>query len=442
MTGADSHIQPRQRILVLGAYGLIGYGIAKKLVAEGHAVTGLGRNMTTATRVLPELPWVERDMSALDDIDAWRGVLDGFSVVVNCSGALQDGAEDDLEAVHHHSVAALSQACAKSDIHLVQISAVGATLDASTPFLASKARGDHAIKTSGARYHLFRPGLVLAPNAYGGTALLRMVSAFPWVQPIAMPDAQIQSVALEDVACAVSAAIDGRLPDKFEVDLVEAETHSLRDVVASMRHWLGFQPARVEIALPAIAVRLVSKVADALAHLGWRSPLRSTAVQVLSDGVRGTPADLTAFGVPPISSLRRTLDRIPVGARDRLQARMALMTPLILFGLALFWLASGIVGLLRVSDAASVLEAAGWSEPLSIGSVVFWAFVDIAIGVAFAFRRYAPGACWAAVAVSVFYLGASTFVVPALWIDPLGPLVKIVPGILLALVARIALESR
>ena len=133
---------------------------------------------------------------------------------------------------------------------------------------------------------------------------------------------------------------------------------------------------------------------------------------------------------------------MPAWVEDRQSARMALLTPLIIFVLCLFWLASGLIGLARAGEAAIVLETAGWPHALAFGSVAFWAIVDIAIAAAFAFCKSAPLACWAAVGVSTFNLVASTFAVPILWIDPLGPLVKVILGILLAMVARIALETR
>lgn len=426
----------------MGAYGLIGYGITKRLEGDGHRVTGLGRNSATAHRVLPGLPWITRDVGALCDVPGWDDVLDGISVVVNCAGALQDGPEDDLEAVHHHAVAALASACAARDIALIQISAVGAEPDASTAFMSSKARGDEAVRSSGAKFHIFRPGLVLAANAYGGTTMLRMLAAFPMIQPIAAPDAIVQTVSLDDVARAVAAAVEGEIPYGFEGDLIEPDTHTLRELVAAVRHWLGFAPARLDLPLPAFGVALVSKLADTLSHLGWRSPLRTTALKVLTDGVRGEPADLAPFNLPPTNTLQQTLSSMPVGAQDRLSARMALLFPVIIFTLSAFWIASGIIGIARAQDAALVLEAVGWPTGLAITSVIFWGLVDIAIGVAFAFRKYAYHACWAAVGVSLIYLGASTIFTPHLWADPLGPLVKIVPTILLAIVARAALDTR
>lgn len=431
-----------KKVLVVGAYGLIGHGVSKRLLAEGYLVAGLGRNLQAARRVLPNIHWIEQDIRCLTEVATWREILEDFSTVVNCSGALQGGPDDDLEIVHHKAVAALAQACAVEDIGLIQISAVGAKPDASTHFLASKGLGDAAIKAAGGDWHIFRPGLVLASNAYGGTTMLRMLAAFPWVQPIAKPATKIQTISLDDVASVVVAATNGDVPNGTEIDLVEPQTHSLRDVVLQIRHWLGFPFARFEVPVPDFGVTVVSKIADALSWLGWRSPLRSTAMRVLSEGVQGVPEDLGRFGLTEASTLSQTLSQTTVSAQDRLFARMSLLAPIILACLSGFWLASGIIAIARVQEAAQVLRDAGWSVGLAIASVLFWAVVDIAIGIAFAFRKYARAACWMSVSVSLFYLVASTIAVPSLWIDPLGPLIKVVPAIVLALVARVVLDTR
>ena len=209
-----------------------------------------------------------------------------------------------------------------------------------------------------------------------------------------------------------------------------------------MRTWLGFRPAKFEIILPDFCLTAIAKLADILSWFGWRSPLRSTAVKVLTDGVKGTYPDLTRFGVPQLSSLNQALSNMSVSVQDRLFARMALLTPIIFICLSLFWLTSGIVGIVKVNEAAQVLQDVGWSPRTSVLSVLFWSVVDIAIGVAFALRKHVHTACVASIGVTVFYLMASTFVVPSLWLDPLGPLVKTLPAIVLALVARVVLETR
>lgn len=428
-------------VLVIGAYGLIGEGVTRRLIADGHRVSGFGRNANTARRVLPYLQWNFGDLRDFSHQSHWGEALGGVQVVVNCSGALQNSGDDDLEAVHVDAVSALSAACAERGIHLIQISSVGATEKAQTKFLSTKGKGDSFVRNSGADYQIFRPGLVLAGNAYGGTALLRMLAAWPVVQPIALPDSKIQTISLSDIAEVVSMAVAGNIPKAVECDLVENNEHSLREVLTEFRTWLGFRQAVSEVVLPKWALGPISAIADGLSRLGWRSPLRTTAMQVLNDGVKGQANALTQQNVE-FSSLRQTLQSTPVGAQDRLMARMSLMMPAILLALTLFWLCSGLIGLWKVGVAAEVLIISGWSKVFAVASVVFWAVVDIGIGVAFAFRKYARLACWFAVGVSAFYLGAASIVSPHLWSDPLGPLVKVVPGILLAIVARITLDAR
>lgn len=428
--------------LVIGAYGLIGLNIATALQARGVHVTGLGRKASTAQRVLPNVPWVIRDVQTLTTPAQWEPLLKDVSHVINCSGILQDGPSDRLETIHVTCVEALAQACARLDRHLVQISAVGAVLNADTAFLSTKARGDAAIERAGGRYHIFRPGLVIAPQAYGGSAMLRMLAAFPIIQPIALADAKIQTLSANDLANAVCAAVDGAIPAGFVGDLVEAETHTLKDVVGHMRAWLGFAPARTHIHCPQWAMNLVSRAADGLSKLGWRSPLRRTAVTTLKNGVIGRYTDLTHFGMAPPQTLTQTLRAAPSTSQDRLAARMALLMPVMMITLCVFWLYSGVVGLLELSAAAQVLMDVAWPAWLAQASVVFWAVVDIAIAAGFAMRRFAKTACIAAVVVSGVYLVSSTLVVPSLWLDPLGPLSKVLPGMVLALVARAALEGR
>ena len=429
-------------VLILGAYGLVGFGVAKQLSMEGNNIIGFGRCGATAHRVLPDINWVIGDLRTYSQTRDWHEALEGITAVVNCSGALQDGPDDDLEVIHHHMVAALAAACAARDIHLVQISAVGAALGASTRFLSSKARGDAAIRASGVRYNIFRPGLILAPHAYGGTALLRMLAAIPAIQPVAYPGAQIQTVSLSDVSHAVALALSGAVPEGCECDLVEGQTHSLQDVVTKLRRWLGFGTPRIHMAVPDPVARAISKCADGLAWLGWNSPLRTTGVQVLRDGIKGDPSGWDALHLRKMSSLDQTLGAMHPSAADRLSARLALLTPLIIATLSLFWCLSGLIALAGLDQASGVLEDAGWQAALARRSVVFWAVVDLALGVAILIRKFARLACWAMVGTSIFYLISSSVYVPQLWLDPLGPLLKILPAILLALVARVVLENR
>ena len=430
------------RILVIGAYGMIGQGIVRHLTEEGHHVTGLGRSPREARRAFPALEWYFHDIAHMTIAADWLPYLREIDVVVNAAGALQDGPADDLTAVHATAIAALAEACALHGTALVQISSIGVKPDASTHFFRSKAAGDAAVRASGARHWILRPGLVISDTAYGATGLLRMLAAVPLVQPMAMGAVPVQTVGIRDLARAVCACIAGTVPEGTEADLVEEAPHSLAEITAALRAWLGFPPARATLNAPRWALSLASAGADALGRLGWRSPLRSNALTALSDEVLGNPAPWRAAGGPPIARLDDTLAAMPARPEDRLAARIRLAMPFTLATLALFWALSGLIGLAQIGRAAAILADAGWPLWLSLLSVAAWACVDIALAALLLWRPTARRAALGMVAVSLAYLGLGTLFTPALWADPLGPLLKILPGAMLALAALPMLESR
>ncbi len=430
-------------ILVIGGYGFIGSAIALELSRMGHPVRGLGRSAARGQRMLPEIDWIEGDLRAMTTPDDWTAALDGITAVVNAAGALQEGVRDDLNAVHNTAIRALIAACVAQNVQrIVQISAAGVSPDAATVFFRSKARGDQAVRESGLDWSILHPGLVIGPDAYGGTALLRGLAAFPCVQPLVLGDTPVQTVALADVARAACLAAGGKLPPGAEADLVTPETRPLRDVISGFRRWLGFAPARREVALPGWMTRPTTIIADALGWLGWRSPLRSTALTALAEGVRGDPGPWQALTGETLPGLRATLAAMPATVQERRFSRLYLVMPLAVATLSAFWLASGLIGLWQWRAAAALLDPAGL--PGGIAPALVWAgaALDIALGLAVLARPWARAACLGMAGLSLAYLGLGTALTPWLWADPLGALVKVLPGIVLALTTTALLEER
>ncbi len=428
-------------VLVLGGYGLIGAEICQALADAGHEVFVAGRDSRAAARRLPALRFVQLDMAKLTTAADWTPYLNNVQVVVNCAGALQDSARDALENLHHHAVAALAEATKLRNIKTVQISAIGADVTSPIAFLSSKARGDAALLDSGADAIVLRPGLVHAQSAYGGTALIRLLTAVPVIQPLALPRAQMQSVSAHDVAAAVVCAVAGDVPSGQIFDLVEDQPQPLAEIVRAHRAALGFAPARHVWTAPNWLVSLTSCGADLLGRLGWRSPLRSTATQVLNHDLIGDPIRWSDLH-KPLPDMQNILSGLHLGPEHRLQARMALFMPLCVAMLVLFWALSGVIGVISLPQAAAHLQAQGWDVGLSRLSVLFWSVVDLSLAAALLWRPMARWACLGMAAVCLIYLGLSTLVSPSLWLDPLGPLVKIGPAFLLALITWALLEER
>ncbi len=417
------------RILLLGATGLIGEAALRRLLAAGHAVTALGRDVAAAQRRWPEAGWLEADLADAD----WPALLRGADAVVNCAGALQDGARDDLVTVHDEALRAMV-AAAPPGLRVVQVSAPAAAPDAPTAFLRTKGAGDAALAASSLDWVVLRPGLVLGPQAYGGSALLRALAAMPGLLPLARPDAPIQTVHVDDVAEAILVAVEGRVPARMAYDLMEPVPHRLDAVVRALRAWQGWPAARV-LALPDALARPVFRIGDALGRLGWRSPLRSAAWAEIGRGVTGDAAPWIAAGGPPPRDLAATLRAIPATVQERWFARAWLLKPLVIGMLALFWLLSGVIGFARFGAAQAVLTERGIDAGLAALAVAGGGLADIALGMGILVRRFVVPAACGMVAVTLAYLQGATLMTPDLWLDPLGPLVKTLPAAVLALVA-------
>jgi uncharacterized protein YbjT (DUF2867 family) len=430
----------RISILVLGATGFIGSVVAERLRSEAHAVTGLGRNLDRAKNQHPDIRWLKADLGDLGAAADWAPLLAGQDIVINCAGALQDGPHDDLAASQERAMLALYAAAGRAGIRLiVQISANTADAGAETSFLSTKRAADGALASSGVPHVILRPALVIGRNAFGGTALLRAFAALPGAIPIAYADNPVATVSVDDVAACVAKAVAGMIPADGDYDLAATEVLRFRDLVALHRAWLGLPPARI-LPLPGFFSRPVGALADLAGRLGWRSPLRSTAMAVMAGGVspgrqKTLPADMT------LMTAAQTLARHPAGVQDVWFARLYLLKPLIVVILSAFWLLSGLVPLLDPARAAAFLQPF-MPAAAAFLATVFTCALDIALGLAVLYRPWARRALLGMLAVSATYLAGGTILTPELWLDPLGPFVKVLPSMVLAGVAIAILEER
>jgi uncharacterized protein YbjT (DUF2867 family) len=430
------------KVLVLGSYGLIGRVLVRALAHAGHGVTGLGRSSRSAARAHPDIPSHTADLADLTEPGRWAPYLLDVDAVVNASGALQSGARDDLPASQARAIVALVAACETAGVQrFVQISSPGAGVDADTAFLRTKGEADAALRGSTLAWTLLRPGLVIAPEAYGGTALLRALAAMPGIVALTHAPAPVQCVDVDDVARAVCRCLDDDALAGAEFDLVEEEPRSLEALVLAVRGWLGIAaPSRV-LRLPAGAAALASRVADGAGRLGWRSPLRTTAVTLLARGVLGDPQPWAAATGESPRALPEILAARPATRHDRVDARLSLLLPPLLAMLSLLWLVSGLVALWQPGTAAAEL-AGVMPDVTALALVIAGALLDLVIGVALLIRRTARHAALASLLICALYLVAGTVLTPWLWIDPLGPLLKILPAMGLSLVLWLLLDER
>lgn len=430
------------RVFLLGGYGLIGKEIGQALLKAGHHVVAAARNPDLGARLLPAATWHKVDLNNLMKSEDWVPFLRDCDAVINAAGALQSGGGDRLSLSQRDSLIGLVRACEQQGVQrFVQISAPGASADAETEFLRTKGEADNALAASRLDWVILKPGLVLAPTAFGGTALLRMLAAVPWIQPLLLGKARFQCVEAKEVAAAVLSCLEDPTLARQSYDLMEAQSHSLESLVLAIRQWLGFPTPKAVLTLPLPLGFALARLADLAAVFGWRSPLRSTALKVMAKDVVGDPGPWERASGQRMKALPEILAELPSSRQERIFSRHLLVFPLGVLTLSAFWLLSGLLALLEAERASLVLASVVTSRQALL-FVYTGAFLDLAIGAALLYRPWFRLGCLSSIAVSLTYLLLASILVPALWLDPLGPLVKVFPGILLALYLAMLAEER
>jgi len=438
---------PSRKILLLGASGLIGWFVTDDLRAKGFNVVGIARHFAPSQKTTAfdlEMP-----VMAMDAADLARLIqAHGIDVVVNCLGVLQDGPGSDTRAVHRDFVARLLQAIRDSGraIRLVHISIPGVADEDRTAFSTTKREAERLISASGVAYAILRPGFVVAPAAYGGSAMVRALAALPADLPAAEAATPFQPVAVEDIADTIAwlaeRDIDDAAVNNVTWDLMQPQRVTLGRVIEQFR-WSFGTSDWLRLAPPSLMIDLGARLGDLAARLGWMPPMRSTAIAELRRGVVGDPAGwIAATGIVP-KTIAQAVGQRAATIQDKWFARLFLIKALVIASLALFWTVSGFIALfISYSAAAGVLSSRGFPPALVAPVTILTILMDMTIGVLIARRRTAAFGLIAGIVASLGYMIGAAVLTPDLWIEPLGALVKTGPAIVLMLVALLTLDNR
>jgi NADH dehydrogenase len=254
------------RVLVLGGAGYLGRYAAAALAARGHDVTiGTRRPRRAALRLPVALQGCGRrevHMERLASPQAWRPLLAGVHIVVNAVGILRERHAETYDAVHHLGPAALAAACARANVRLVHVSALGLREDARSGFITSKLAGERAIAAAGADHSLVRPSLLDGGTGYGAR-WFRRVARWPVHFVPADSRGRVAALDVRDLGEAIALLCEkADLSPWREVELGGTALFTVADYLAALRP-AHLAPARL-VKVPAWLARLVSHGCDLL----------------------------------------------------------------------------------------------------------------------------------------------------------------------------------
>lgn len=420
-------------VLVLGADGFIGRHLAYGLRAEGWHVIASARRTSRLKAMGFETLLADLSDPACAKPEFWRPHLEGVTHLVNAAGVLS-APDPTYRAVHEAAPAALYAALPENTQGLL-LSAVGIEA-ADTPFSRHRRAGEEIAEEHGLT--ILRAGLVLGETSYGGSSLARALAALPLLTPVVgKGDQQFNPIHAADL----TRAIDHLLrhpPGPGIHEIGGPEIVSQRQMLGGFRAWLGLRPTRA-LPLPLWAARALGRLGDALR---W-GPISETAVLQLNASVLArNGAAVQSLPTPPRGFSQFLAER-PAGTQDLWHARLYLMRPLLRLVLALLWLASGLIGLFLPSAGfLPLIPDAPFSDAVMIALARLGGLLDMAIAAAL-LRGWRPRLVAAVqIAMVLGYSVAFTWLAPALWLLPLGGLLKNLPILMLISVQFILEDER
>ncbi len=271
-------------VMVIGASGLIGRALVPLLVRKDEVRAAVRRPEAAAPL---RAAGAKVAVGWSDDADALAEILKRVYTVIHLVGGPNRPDDDAVLAANHGSVLTALAASREAGVRrFVLVSATGASIDASNPYLRAKGLAEEAVANSGLEHAIVRSTHAYGPGGLWLAATVEGATASP---PFVVGDGT-QSVApvfVGDLARVLVAADDrdGRLEGTWALEGPDAVT--MADLVTVL-------------AVPGADPPVPTTAREAAARLteGLDVPVSQTAAEVFSLPSRADAPDAAdAFGL-------------------------------------------------------------------------------------------------------------------------------------------------
>lgn len=194
-------VKPLNNVVVLGGSGFVGSALVAKLDAAGYQVTVLTRRRDRAKHLFL-LPNVKVLTCNIFNEAELSQALNGAQVVINLIGILHQSRRLSFNQVHHQLPIAIANICVQLGIkRLIHMSSLGASANAPSEYLQSKAAGELALSEYQNLLNMtvFKPSIIFGR----GDAFINLFASLIKYLPVillAKPNAKFQPIWVEDVA--------------------------------------------------------------------------------------------------------------------------------------------------------------------------------------------------------------------------------------------------
>jgi NADH dehydrogenase len=251
------------KIAVTGGTGFVGGHLARRLVAAGHEVVSIGRQV------------------GLDDEGRLAGIFASCDAVAHCAGINREIGRQTYRRVHVDGTRNVIRAAKRGSVKkVVLVSFLRARPDCGSAYHESKWAAEEIVRGSGLDYTVLKCGVIYGVGDHMLDHLSHAFHSLPVFGLVGFTEQRLRPTAVEDVAKILMASlVEGRL-SRQTVAVMGPEELTLTAAVQRVAGVVGRQPTYLRMpvwfhyALGWLAERLM------------KVPLVSIAqVRILSEGI-------------------------------------------------------------------------------------------------------------------------------------------------------------
>jgi NADH dehydrogenase len=246
-------------VTVFGGSGFLGRRVVERLLDLGFSVRVATRHPQPQNRdrLTSLAADVNRDAAVAAAVEGCFGVVNAVSLYVENAG-------QTFDSVHVEAAGRVArQAKAAGVARLTHVSGIGADPASGSPYIASRGRGEDAVRQAFPAACLVRPAVMIGPDDAFVVPLGRLLRRVPVFALFGRGDTRLQPVHVEDVAYGIarSFVIDAPAP---LYELGGPQIYSYRELLELLRSRLGARTVLLPLpfslwhGLAAVAERLPS----------------------------------------------------------------------------------------------------------------------------------------------------------------------------------------
>ena len=291
-------------VTIYGGSGFVGRYIARRMAKAGWRVRVAVRRPNEAMFVRPYgvVGQVEPILCNIRDDASVAAAMAGADAVVNCVGILAESGKNKFDSVQAEGATRVARLAAQANVaRMVQISAIGADMNADSEYSASKGEGEAGVLKYMPGAMILRPSIVFGAEDQFFNRFAGMARISPFL-PVVGGQTRFQPVYVDDVAAAAEMGITGAA-DGGTYELGGPEVETFRGLMQRMLDII--MRRRVLINLPFWMARIMAFGFDMVQAISFglipngmvtRDQLKNLA----KDNVVGTDAKTFAdLGITP-----------------------------------------------------------------------------------------------------------------------------------------------